>query len=304
MELILAEQKNRIAEQTEKIEKLHESDKELLKSKQLLNESKQFLKSSERKLSESQRKLSESQSQEQKAKDLNAKAQVEMRQVIAEKQRAIAEKKELKEKSQKLQQIVDSRVKKAAKNIEQRIEREKKEALKKESINYFAKTGVITYVFTVYSLLITIIWLTDQRDILNTVPQWFVNRWDNLQSTWNIIVFIYTSSYDPLRLHISDFMAGVVSTITLLIIAALVAYLSVIKGIKILRGKWSDLWLYYDNQKRKLLKVSITVAIIISSMPLAVFVAGFGGSVNVVSWWLIFSFGLNVVYHIITYRWY
>lgn len=276
--MLIAEQQKRIAEQKEQIEKLNESDKELLKSKQLLRES-------EQKLLESQRRMKEA---------LNLKDKAE-----AERQQARNESIQVKAKSAELQKIIDAGIKKEA----QRIEREKAQALKRESIDHFVKVGSLTVGLSIYCVIMTAIWLVDRWEIIKTVPQWFVNRWGNLQTLWGGIVFGHSWAYKLLEPHMSDFIAKAISFIVLLAIVALIGYFGVWRGFWFLQEKWSNLWSHYEYQDKKLLKVSSTIAIITVSIPLAVFVVGFG-SINVFSWWLIFSIVLNVGYHAITYeRW-
>ena len=99
------------------------------------------------------------------------------------------------------------------------------------------------------------------------------------------------------------FIAGLISLLPLIIICAVVAVLGYI-AYDYIKTQWIEIWEHYDRQDKTLLKASATIAIIIGSISLAVLVAGFNNPINVVSWWLILSLGLNVVYHAITYRQY
>lgn len=273
---LIAEQQKRIAEQKEKIAMLNESDKELLKSKQLLRESEQ--------------KLLESQGRMKEALTLKDRAETAMQQAKSESYEARA-------KSKQLQQKIDEGVKREA----ERIEREKEQAIKKENINHFAKVGSLTVALSLYCFVMTAIWLVDRWEIVKTVPQWFVNRWENIQTLWGGIVSVHSWAYKLLQPHMNDFIAKAIPFVVLLAIVALIGYFGVWKGLRFLKEKWSDLWRGYDYQNQTLLKVSTTIAIVTVSVPLAIFIAGFGG-LNVVSWWLIFSIGLNVAYHAITYN--
>lgn len=200
-------------------------------------------------------------------------------------------------KSNELQKIIDEGIKKEA----ERIEREKDQAVKRENLGHFAKVGSLTVALSLYCFIMTAIWLVDRWEIVKTVPQWFVNRWGNLQTMWGGIVSVHSWAYKLLQPHMSDFIAKAIPFIVLLAVVALIGYFGVWNGFWFLQEKWSDLWLHYEYQDKKLLKASVTVAIITVSIPLAVFVVGIG-SLNVFSWWLIFSIILNVAYHAITYK--
>lgn len=212
-------------------------------------------------------------------------------------QQARSESYEANAKSKQFQQKIDEGVKREA----ERIEREKEQAVKRENIDHFAKVGSLTVALSFYCVIMTAIWLVDRWEIVKTVPQWFVNRWGNLQTLWGGIVSVHSWAYKLLQPHMSDFIAKAIPFVVLLAIVALIGYFGVWKGFWFLQEKWSNLWSHYEYQDKKLLKVSITVAIITVSIPLAVFVVGIG-SLNVFSWWLIFSIVLNVAYHAITYK--
>jgi len=285
MALIVAEQKNRIAEQAEQIEKLHESDNELQRSRQLLR-------GSERLLKESEQKLSNSLLEKQKAVDLKDKAETEMRQARVEKAQA-------EEKSQKLQTIIDAKIRERAKRLEQK----QKQAIKEKSADIFAKVGAVTYALIGWNVALTITLLIHDWHIVSTAPQWFVNRWSNIVWIANGIETIFVYFYELLQRHMHDFFAGVISLIPPIVICAVVAILGYI-AYDYVKTQWTDIWEHYDRYDKTLLKATTTTAIVIGSMPLATWLAGFDNPINVLSWWLMLSLGLNIAYHAITYRQY
>lgn len=183
-----------------------------------------------------------------------------------------------------------------------RLEREKTRIINSHNIDHYTKVGSLTMALFVYCLIMTMLWLKDHNAPLKTIPEWFSARGENIQAIWNIIVDGYTGLYRLLEPHINDFIAQGISLVIVLSIIALVAYYGVWKGYIILKEKWETLWRHYDYQSKKLLKVSVTVSIITVSVPLAIFMVEAVPGLNIVSWWLILSIGLNGAYHTITYK--
>lgn len=215
-----------------------------------------------------------------------------------ERQQARKESSQARAKSEQLQQRINEGVKREA----ARMEKEKKQAVKRESLGNLAKVGSLTAALALYCFIMTVIWLADRWNIVKTVPQWLVNRWDDIKAIWDWIVSAHEWAYKLLQPHMSDFIAKAIPFTLILAIAALIAYFGVYKGFCYLLEQWGKLWTHYEYRQEKLLKASVTVAILTVSMPLAVATADGVGSLNVLSWWLIYSIALNVVYHAVTYK--
>lgn len=207
-----------------------------------------------------------------------------------------------KTKAQELNKELQLKINLGIQREAERIEKEKTQAVKKETTSHFAKVGSLTVALAFYCVVMTAIWLVDRWEILKTVPQWFINRWENIQFLWSGIVSVHSWAYKLLQPHMNDFIAKAIPFILMLAIVAIIGYFGAWKGFCFLKEKWSDLWRNYEFQNQTLLKVSTTIAIVTVSIPLAVLVASKSSLMNVLSWWLIFSVGLNVVYHAITYK--
>jgi len=223
---------------------------------------------------------------------LNAKAQADL-------QTARSEKAQAEEKSQKLQAIIDAKVKERAKRLEQK----QKQAIKEKSADIFAKAGAVTYALIGWNLLLTIALLNHDWHIVSTVPQWFVNRWGNIVWIVNGIESIFMYFYGLLQPHMHWSLAGVISILPLAVIVAVVGILGYI-AFDFIKTNLVEIWEHYDRYDKTLLKATTTIAIVIGSIPLATWLAGFDNPINVVSWWLMLSLGLNIIYHAITYRQY
>lgn len=272
------QQKKKIAEQAELIEKLNESDKELLQSRKNLREAEQRLK--------------EAENFQDKAEWKAAAAERKLQQAERESYEARLEK-------QRLQQIIDSSVK----NRAEQIDREKTAKLEIESEKHFIQVGSVTVALSAYCVIMTALWLSDRWETVKTVPQWFVNRLENIKAIWGGVVSIYEWAYKLLQPHMAEFLAKAIPIVVMIAIVGAIGYFVAFKGIVLLADKWGEPWRHYEYQRKKLLKVSMTIAIVTVSIPLAVFLAEITkNALNVFSWWLIFAVALNAIYHAATYK--
>lgn len=220
---------------------------------------------------------------------------------VAERKLQQAEKEisEARTEKQHLQAIIDSSVKSRA----EQIDREKTAKLKDESEKHFVQVGSVTVALAGYCVIMTVLWLSDRWDTVKTVPQWFVNRWENIKAIWGGVVSIYEWAYKLLQPHMAEFLAKAIPIMVMIAIVGAIGYFVAFKGIVLLADKWDELWRHYEYQSKKLLKVSMTIAIVTVSIPLAVFLAEITkNALNVFSWWLIFVLALNAIYHAVTYK--
>ena len=62
--------------------------------------------------------------------------------------------------------------------------------------------------------------------------------------------------------------------------------------------KWHDRWQYYEVTGVKELKEAVSVSLCVISITLAIIARiNIPADINVVSWWIVFSVGLNMLYH-------
>jgi len=221
---------------------------------------------------------------------LNAKAQIELQQARVEKAQA-------EDKSKRLQEIIDKRVRQEA----NRLKKEQKQEIKEKAIDIFAKVGAVTCALIAWNLLLTITLLDYEWHIVSTAPQWFINRWSDIVLIADSLEAIFLYFYGLLQPHMHGFLAGVISFLPPIVMCVVVGIVGLM-AYDYIKDLWTDTWEHYDHYNKTLLKASTTIAIIIGSIPLATQVAGLNNPINVVSWWLMFSLGLNVTYHAITYR--
>lgn len=135
------------------------------------------------------------------------------------------------------------------------------------------------------------------RDSAKTIPQWFVNRWENGCDIAKMIAGLYQWCYGCLTNYMHPY---VVIGIMILASAGIL-----IGGFFLFRNvcdrideKWHDRWQYYKVIGVKSLRKAVTVALCIVSITFAL-IAGMciPLDINVVGWWICFSVGLNLMYH-------
>lgn len=182
------------------------------------------------------------------------------------------------------------------------LEIEKSRTIKSNNIQHYSTVGSFTVAISLYCLIITILWLKDHFEPLKAVPEWFTSRKENIKAIWNCIVGIHEWGSKLLEPHMNGLLAKAIPFIIMIAIAVTVAYFVIYKGFMCLLDNWNSLWSYYEYKSQKLLKASVTVAIITVSIPLSILVVELIPSLNIISWWLILSVGLNLIYHIVTYN--
>lgn len=65
-----------------------------------------------------------------------------------------------------------------------------------------------------------------------------------------------------------------------------------------LREKWDNRWQYYEMVGVKELRKAVSVALCAISITFSMIAAiNVPADINVVSWWIVFSVGLNFLYH-------
>lgn len=196
-----------------------------------------------------------------------------------------------------LKNNINEKIYKSVENEKTKLLKATDKELQYSKLKHLGTVGSLSVGLVIYCAIITILWLTDHSEPLKTIPLWFAARIENLKYIWGLITSLYLWGYNLLNPHTNDLVAKGVSFIITTAITCLIAY-----GLfKLITWIWFDYIVTDVSYDKELLYLSSTIAIIIVSIPLAMFlVEVIPLSINVVSWWLLLSFGLNVAYQKIT----
>lgn len=135
------------------------------------------------------------------------------------------------------------------------------------------------------------------KDVTKTIPLWFVNRWKNCCDAAEMIVGLYQWCYGYLTDYMHPYV--VIGIMILASIGILIGDFFLFRNVfDQISEKWYDRWQYYKVIGVKSLRKAVTVALCIVSITFAL-IAGMciPLDINVVSWWICFSVGLNLMYH-------
>ena len=185
-----------------------------------------------------------------------------------------------------------------------RLDQQTEEILKSKKTLLYGQISFYMIGLSFYCFVITMLWITNYTEVLITIPDWFINRFENLASIGNGLISIHSWAYNLLIPHMSKLIAKAIPFIIIVVIMGAIAYFGILQGLCWVMVKWHDLWNHYYYAHQKTLKTCVTISIIIASIPLAIFLTDlFQYSITVISWWLILSILLNVLYHKLTYKW-
>lgn len=264
-----------IAEQGQEIQKLNAHIARLAESDLVLVEN--------QKLIEANRRL---QAENEKAQNIFKEAVTK----TEDAKRILAQAKALNDTFDK---CVRDKVSHIKRNMEADMKGRLQTALQKQTVTLSTWTWVFCFICIIQTGYI----LFMNKDIAKTIPQWFVNRWKNGCDAAEMIAGLYQWCYG----YLTDYMHPYV----VISIIALVSIGIVTVGFVLLRNvfgrigeKWHDRWQYYKVTGVKSLRKAVSVALCIVSITFAL-IAGMciPLDINVVSWWISFSVGLNLLYH-------
>lgn len=135
------------------------------------------------------------------------------------------------------------------------------------------------------------------KEVIKTIPQWFINRWENGCDIAEMIAGLYQWCHGYLTDYMHPYVViGVMALASVGVIA--ISFVLLRNMFDWLSKKWHDRWQYYEVYSEIRLRKAVSVALCIVSVTLAL-VAGkyIPLDINVVSWWIDFSIGLNLLYH-------
>ena len=196
-----------------------------------------------------------------------------------------------------LKDTVDKRVKDEISRIKRRLEADMNCRLKDDLQRQNVTLGIWTWAFCFICMIQTGYILFVNKDVVFTIPQWFENRRENGCDIAEMIARLYQWCYEYLTDTLHPYMAvGILILASAGMIAG--AFLLIRNVFDRLREKWNNRWQYYEMVGVKELRKAVSTAICVISITFATIATiNVPVDINVVSWWIGFSVGLNFLYH-------
>lgn len=178
-------------------------------------------------------------------------------------------------------------------NMEADMKGKLQNALQKQTI----ALSIWTWAFCFICMIQTGYILFMNQDVAKTFPQWFINRWGNGCNIAEMIARLYRWCYGYLTDYMHPYVViGVMVLASVGIIA--VGFILLRNVFDCLSEKWHDRWQYYEVYGEIRLRKAVSVALCIVSITFALIAGKYIPlDINVVSWWIGFSVGLNFLYH-------
>lgn len=264
-----------IAEQGQEIQKLNAHIARLAESDLVLVENE--------KLIEANRKLQAE----------NEKAQNTFKEAVAKTEDA----KKILAQAKALNDTFDKRVREKTSRIKQNMEADMKEKLQAALHKQTVTLSIWTWAFCFICIIQTGYILFVNKDVACTIPQWFENRWANGCDIAEMIAGLYQWCYRYLTDYMHPYVAiGVMVLVSVgILTGGFLLFKNVLDRIS---DKWNDRWQYYEVIGVESLRKAVSVALCIVSVTFALIAERYiQVDINLVNWWLVFSVGLNLLYH-------
>lgn len=196
-----------------------------------------------------------------------------------------------------LNDTFDKRVNEKVSRVKRNMEADMKGRLQTALQNQTIALSIWTWAFCFISMIQTGYILFMNQDITRTIPQWFINRWENGCDTAEMIIRLYQWCYGYLTNYMHPYVViGIMAIISVEII--LIGFILIRNLFDRIGEKWHDRWQYYEVYGEMRLRKAVSVALCIVSITFALIAGKYiPVDINVVSWWLGISIGLNFLYH-------
>lgn len=264
-----------IAEQGQEIQKLNAHIARLAESDLVLVEN--------QKLIEANRKL---QTENEKAQNTFKEAVTK----TEDAKRILAQAKALNDTFDK---CVRDKVSHVKRNMEADMKGRLQTALQRQTVTLSTWTWVFCFICIIQTGYI----LFMNKDVAKTIPRWFINCWENGCDIAEMIIGLYQWCYGCLTNYMHPYV--VIGIMILASVEILIGGFFLFRNVfDRIDEKWHDRWQYYEVTGVKSLRKAVTIALCIVSITFAL-IAGMciPLDINVVSWWICFSVGLNLLYH-------
>lgn len=196
-----------------------------------------------------------------------------------------------------LNDTFDKRVREKVSHVKWNMEADMKGKLQTALQKQTVTLSIWTWAFCFICMIQTGYILFMNQDVTKTVPRWFENRWENGCDIAEMITGLYQWCYGYLIDYMHPYVViGIMVIVTIGIMA--VGFVLLRNVFDWLSEKWHDRWQYYDVYGEIRLRKAVSVALCIVSVTFALIAGKYIPlDVNVVSWWICFSVGLNLLYH-------
>lgn len=229
----------------------------------------------------------------QKLQAENEKAQNTFKEAVTKTEDA----KRILREAKALNDTFDKCVREKVSHVKRNMESDMKCRLQTAQQKQTVTLSIWTWTFCFICMIQTGCILFMNRDVAKTVPQWFINRWENGCDIAEIIAGLYQWCYG----YLTDYMHPyVVSGVMVLVSTGIIAggFVLFRNAFDRLGEKWQNRWQYYEVYGEIRLRKAMSVALCIVSVTFALIAGKYIPlDINVVSWWLGFSVGLNLLYH-------
>ena len=264
-----------IAEQRQEIQKLNAHIARLAESDLVLVENKKLIEAN------------------QKLQTENEKAQNTFKEAVAKTEDA----KKILAQAKTLNDSFDKRVSENVSHVRRNMESDMKVRLQTALQKQTIALSIWTWAFCFICMIQTGYILYMNHDITKSFSRWFINRWKNGCDTAEMIARLYQWCYGYLTDYMHPYVViGIIVLITIGFIA--VGFVLIRTVFDWIGEKWHDRWQYYEVYGEMRLRKAVSVALCIVSVTLALIAVKYiPMDINVVSWWISFSVGLNILYH-------
>lgn len=237
----------------------------------------------------------------------NEKLKKENQQVLAEKekaQRIFAEAEKKAEnanvvlmKAKALEADFNKHISVEAKHICKQVKADMQIQLQEKLRTQTATLGVWTWVIAFISIVQTGYIFFVNKDVVATIPDWFLHRGRNVMNVSNLLCRVYQWCYEYLAQYVHSYVVvGIIAIVSVGIAAGVFVLVKI--AFDRITEKCDDRWRYYKNTGVAELRKAVSVALCVISVTLSMLsVSLIPVDINVLSWWLILSAGLNLLYH-------
>lgn len=183
------------------------------------------------------------------------------------------------------------------KSIRKQVKADMQMQLQEKLRTQTATLGVWTWVIAFISIVQTGYIFFVNKDVDATIPEWFLNRGRNVMNVSNVLCRVYQWCYEYLDQYVHSYVAvGIIALVSVGIAAGVFVLVKI--AFDRITEKSDDRWQYYKNTGVAELRKAVSVALCVISVTLSmVSVSLIPVDINVLSWWLILSAGLNLLYH-------
>jgi len=184
-----------------------------------------------------------------------------------------------------------------AKHICKQVKADMQMQLQEKLRTQTATLGVWTWVIAFISIVQTGYIFFVNKDVVATIPDWFLHRGRNVMNVSYLLCRVYQWCYEYLAQYVHSYVAvGIIALVSVGIAAGV--FLLVKIAFDRITEKCDDRWQYYKNTGVAELRKAVSVALCVISVTLSMLsVSLIPVDINVLSWWLILSAGLNFLYH-------